>query len=491
MTTRPSAGAERALEDVLAAAESPEPLIDARAVSAWPAGALDRLVGLGLLADAGPAASFACDSCGFDHVEEVRWVTDPDLPARAFVACPHVGPVRIDPEALRRWAVRLPALAQLTAEALGAAGIVAEQIPGRVWKLGVVRAGGRSWPAHLAVGLEHPDAAGVAASAPELRAANALVLVPSVVPPPAVWPAGTRPSILPLTDLLSLGPTGLAADRGVLESAIAPASPAARPKTAAGTFPTPPGTTWEDVEVVVEDLRLVVRVGNVARAFGFAEAGFEDRRKGNVPDEVWELLRLLARLGGTLGTGDRLTTKTAELKQRVSVLRGRLRALLGLDADPFHPAGRGRAYRARFAVRSADGPKFPTPEGAGWDDVTLAEQTDGRIEVTVAAPAAGVTFVRGWEATTAAGERGRRYALAEMGLVGPDGRPAPAGEALVAVLRAGGRLALPASDPGLLALGRALAAFFNLPDPPFEFDQRRGEWVAKFEAASLAPPSDR
>jgi hypothetical protein len=61
----------------------------------------------------------------------------------------------------------------------------------------------------------------------------------------------------------------------------------------------------------------------------------------------------------------------------------------------------------------------------------------------------------------------------------------------VAVLRAGGRLTRPADDPDLIALGYALTAFFQLTDPPFAFDPKRRLWTAQFEAASLAPPSDR
>lgn len=230
----------------------------------------------------------------------------------------------------------------------------------------------------------------------------------------------------------------------------------------------------------------------------FAEAGFEDRRKGVVPDDGWVVLTALARLGGVLGTGDRLTTKPGDLKQKVSALRKRLRALVGIEADPFHPTGRGKAYRARFAIRAATGATFPTPAGATWDDITVTEVSPGVIEISVAASTTDVTFVRGddedggaWEGTTSAAEHRRRYALAELGLAGPDGTPSPAGEALGALLRAGGRLTRPATDPGMLALGKALGAFFRLPDPPFEFDPARRRWAARFEAASVVPRPDR
>lgn len=133
---------------LLSAAGWPDPVVDAAAVAGWPAGDLDRLAALGPLAEVGPAESFPCDACGLDHVEPVEWVDVEELPARAFVVCPDEGAVPVDPATLRRWAVRLPALAAGVAAAVGATGGVAERVPGRVWRLGPVRAGGRccGWP---------------------------------------------------------------------------------------------------------------------------------------------------------------------------------------------------------------------------------------------------------------------------------------------------------------------------------------------------------
>src|SRR4051794_24060375 len=87
-----------ALADLLAAVEWPDPLLGAGTVGAWPAGNLDRLVRWGLLVEAGPAEAVACDACGFDHVESVRWVGDPGEGRHAFITCPSVGAIPIGPE---------------------------------------------------------------------------------------------------------------------------------------------------------------------------------------------------------------------------------------------------------------------------------------------------------------------------------------------------------------------------------------------------------
>lgn len=478
-------------------AERPDPTFDAAAVAEWPAGVLERFVRLGLLAEVTPAAHAACTACAPRHVEEVQWVREPGLPARACVACADYGLIWLDPAELQRWAVQLPALASRVAAAVGAAGGVVERVPGRAWKLGTLRAGSRVWVAVLAVGLDRPDAAAVLDLVPEARAANALVLVPAALPTAVLWPTDRAPPVVPLCDLFTLDTDGLGIDRAALECALPDTRPAA--KGPARVFPTPPGTTWEGVTLAVEEFHVRVRAGDVAERFGFAEAGFEDRREGNAPDDVWALLKLFARYRGTLGTGDAVATKSGVLKQRVSVLRDRLRALLALDGDPFHPTRKGRPYRTRFAVRADGGATFPTPPGATWGDVTLTEVAPGVLEIGVTATAHGAEYVRGsddeaaggrWEGTTAKAERTARHPLADLGL-GEPGAPTAAGTALLALLRAGGRLTRPANDPDLLALGAVLTRFFQLPDPPLAFDTKRTQWTARFEASSFVPPSDR
>src|SRR5262245_44520342 len=172
---------------VLMRSEQPDPILTAAEVADWPHGTREQFVRLGVLAETSPAESFACDACGFDHVEQVQWHRQPGLPARVCIACAKVGIIWLNPADLDRWTVRPLALAQSTAAAIGSAGSVSERVAGRVWKLGTLRVGGRAWVGFLAVGLTRPDGAAVVESVPELRAPNALVLVPSAVPPPTVW----------------------------------------------------------------------------------------------------------------------------------------------------------------------------------------------------------------------------------------------------------------------------------------------------------------
>lgn len=391
----------------------------------------------------------------------------------------------VELEALRQWVVRPSALAALVADALGAPGGVSEPVPGRVWKLGTVRAGGAPRAAFLALGATRTDAPVVFARVPELALPNALVLV-SAVPLAHVW--GDRaPALVPLSDALAVGATGLELVPGALEVFAAALAPAR--KGPARTFPAPTGATWDEVTLTVEELRLHVSARGEARTFGFAEAGFENLKTGT-PDALWVLLRVFARCRGTLAPNDlspddRLTTKPGALKAQVGKLRAALCALVGIEGDPFHRTRRGKPYRARFAVKLGGALTCPLPAGATWDDFTLTATAAG-VNVSVTADARGTAFA---DDDTRAGctdttEREFVYTYAEMGC------SERAERALRAVLAGRGRVTRPADDADLLVLGGALTAFFGITTaPPFEYDRARGQWVATFEA--LPVPAER
>ncbi len=459
-----------------------------RELARWPAALRSALERAGALVEAGTASSVRCPACDAHHVELVDWVRAPGLAPRAFVSCPENGPVRVEPDLLWQWAVRPSPLSALVASALGALGArggTSELVPGRVWKLGTVRAGGAPRAAFLALGATQADAPAVFARVPELTLPNALVLVPAV-PPANAW--GERaPVVVPLSDALAVGATGLELVPGALD-VFAAAVPVR--KGPARTFPAPAGTTWDDVALTVEEHRLHVSARGETRTFGFSEAGFENRRKKNAPDALWVLLRAFARCRGTLAPRDlsphdRLTTKPDALKAQVGKLRAALCALVGIEGDPFHRTRRGKPYRARFAVKLGGPVTCSLPAGATWDDLTLTATAAG-VNVSVTTDARGTAFADDGtrEGCTDTTEREFAYTFAEMGCTESTER------ALRVVLSGRGRVSRPTDDADMLALGGALTTFFGITSaPPFGYDRARGQWVATFEA--LPAPAER
>ena len=75
--------------------------------------------------------------------------------------------------------------------------------------------------------------------------------------------------------------------------------------------------------------------------------------KSREPTKSWELLLVLCEGGGTFRWKD--LGSHAVVKQRVVTLRKELRALFGLEDDPFEPFDMRDGWKARFVARDGDG----------------------------------------------------------------------------------------------------------------------------------------
>jgi hypothetical protein len=470
--------------------DCPDPIYTADEVVAWPPDALDQLLAVGLVKPVANAGSVLCDACGEGHVEEVLYVdSPPGSPLRAYIACPDAGRVRVPLGRLRRWAADPDALAAALAGALGTSGRVETVTAGRLWVLGRSTLAGQPRRIVLARGLgwgDHQQVTGYMTCSPDT-----LVLVPNRVPAREVWQEAAPP-VVGLPDVATLAGGRLAIDRAALE-AVLPRPGRTKPRQPSRSFPTPDGATWEDVSLRVTDHELHVEVRGTGRTFSFKDAGFEEGRRGNVPDQLWHLLHVFARLGGEVPfDSPQLEQKDRiNLRQKVSKLGQRLKALLHIEERPFEDVGKTRRYKTRFRIRSGEPTRLSTPAGCTWEQVTITEAGPDAIRVTVdttesfAAWAADEDAPTGrWEGAQQTGTRSRIYNLSELGLVSASGQPKPIGKALLAVLAAGGRVQRPANDESMLRLGKFLSRLLQIENsPPFQFIQGEQEWVAIFEAA--------
>jgi hypothetical protein len=483
-------------------ADAREPVYTADDVAVWPKGVVEQLVSAGLLTAAPNATAVVCDACAGDHVEEVVYVeSPPGTGLRAYIRCPVEGRVAVPLERLRRWEVNFRTVAQHSASALDTCGDVEEVVPVRVWLLGKTSLGRLPYEIFFCRGLTWADGAEVVGRAARLRASpQPVILVPGDLPDTAIW-AGDVPVVLPFTALMSWDGTCLSCDRAQLEVAVGKRKKA-KPPAPTTSFPTPQGATWENVRIRMDDLRMRVEVLGRRKDLTFQKAGFEEKRRGNVPDRLWILLRQFAVHGGILPSN--ISSLPAQvrtnLKQDVSKLGQRLAALFLLDGKPFKDTRVTHRYEARFTIFAEEGLRFPTPEDLTWDGVSIAEVRAGVILVRAdAADAFGVytapddeTKSPGrWEAAVREGTIEREYDLRSLGLADEDGKPNPTGEALLAILRGGGKVRRKNDDKAMLALGRLLGNLMQIDTPPFQFSSIQNKWSALFEATSIVPQPAR
>lgn len=441
------------------------------------------------------ARCIPCDACAEHHVEEITYVESPRGSAvRAYIHCPEHGRVAVPLERLEQWGVNFDGLAAAAAKGLDLAGDMQEVVRERLWSLGKMTIGGRSRGVFLARGATWMDAPGVFGPCEQLNASRgALLLVPGDVPPNEAW-TGSAVSIVPLKLVARLEASHLAFDRDHLESLLTRDQRKA-PIKAQQSFPTPHGTAWREVMVWITDSTITIEAKRLKRDFTFAAAGFEEKRRGGVPDGIWSLLKIFAMRGGEIPyDGQGLDRKTrTNLKQYVAQLRKRLRALIpGIDGDPVPHDREGRCYRMSFHVATQDGVAFPVPSGVEWTDVTITLTRGGAIRISVPATErfAASTYaeegdadIHRWDPAERESESEREYDLRMLGLVSENGVPDATGAALMEVLRASGAVCRPADDDAMLELCGVLTKLMaGIEGSPFDYAPASQKWVALFDA---------
>ena len=326
-------------------------------VMRWPEEERRALLNAGWLRDAGIRRRYTCTDCEEECTEDVHFTQEGEgLPARAFIPCSggH-GRIYLRPESLRHWAVDVHAIAASVAQLAGATGEPQEPIRQRLWWLGRCQVRGQHVTIFFARGAGWRDASTVFGDVAELRTgALQVVLVPARMPTVSAF--GPHTEVLSISQMIEVGPSGLHFDRAALEQAI--------PKSRARVLPqlipirTEPGTTWKQVLVeFLDQERVRVSVPGHVEKRSFVEMGFRDRRKlGEQADVLWELLRLLAREEGQLGSADskRLIPAASfgKVKRWVSDIRSRLRALFpDIGGDPFKPYRTAKAYETEFVLK--------------------------------------------------------------------------------------------------------------------------------------------
>jgi hypothetical protein len=270
--------------------------------------------------------------------------------------------------------------------------------------------------------------------------------------------------------------------------------------TAVSPLAVPPGAKWEDLCIMMSEHAMHVEVKGKAADRTFQEAGFEEKRRREVPDRLWRILRVLAIVGGVLPFDEpKLSLRDrVNIKQNVSQIRKRLKDLFPTDGDPFEPTRKTRQYISRFKISTSEGLLFPTPGDTTWDKVTIEEVQSGRIRFSVDTfqRSSALSYdeeegVAGPEAALRESNIERDYDLRSLGLAMQDGSPNPRGSALLAVLRSAGKVRRPSNDEAMLWLGKFLCDFMELREPPFQFSENQGFWITTFEASSHISPDRR
>jgi hypothetical protein len=435
---------------------------------------------LGLLRETTAATVLLCQQCEEQCSVDVGWSADG---RRAFLPCERGYTINLDPDRLRQWLVDPEALARLLAAALELTGPNEQRGP-QVWSLGrrVVAGRFRDFILLLSDGGEGILQLATGYAAP-------VVLV-------ADRPAPTSLNGLPvfsLQDVSSLDAGELVLDLAYIKDAL-PRDATAEKVKAVRSIPVPEDADWAAVRIEVGELLLRVSVRGVWHERSLDECGLADGRKEDATgDRGLQLLWLLAKHRGRFNPRD-IADANAEqtpFKKQVSRLRERLRGILPIAGDPIPCDKASGEYRCAFSVSIESDLGFPTPAGATWADFQFQELPGGRVRVGVRAKETFQARARSGRAERTSAEVAERetvlqreYSMDQLGLANHQGLPTAEGQALLDLLRGGGKLRRPGDDLAVLRLSARLKAWIGVPGEPLQFSQWRRTWVTYFGCGS-------
>jgi 7-cyano-7-deazaguanine synthase in queuosine biosynthesis len=129
-------------------------------------------------------------------------------------------------------------------------------------------------------------------------------------------------------------------------------------------FSTPDGAIWKDIEVFFvskDSVEVICR--DVRKTYLFSDIGFRENRKGgDIADDNWEVLRIMAENGGSISwESSTLDPKIiGGLTKRMETIRERLRYLFGIETDPFKYLRSEKRWTAKFTIEDHSYGKIPS-----------------------------------------------------------------------------------------------------------------------------------
>jgi hypothetical protein len=454
-------------------------------VREWSRADFEHLVKLGILQEGPLAASVVCDACGKMHREDVLWepsVRDP-LGKRAYIRCEE-GPVHVPELRLRQWVVDASMFARSLAAAMALSGTVEEISAGRVWKLGRRRLAGRFRDVFLSMAgtSEHARIADVAAR--HLTAKDGIMLAGEA----RLNSDLDRLTVLDVAEVVELGAEGLIVDLDYIEDAL-PRDRAIK-QDKIRSLPIPEGITWPEIMLEIGETALRVLARGQSWNVDLEGAGFADtRRKSGEVDQLFQILRLFALRRGKLLLAEvkRRKSNPDGFRRQISNLRKRLGSLIPAEGESILWDPAEEAYTCRFNIKRAGDTHLPVPSDGSWMSYQIIERRDGRLAVSVKAnQLQRAKNVRTGETDAAEHQETcwQEYSLIDLGLARDVDRLLPEGQALVDLLRSGGRLVQAGDDMAVLKLNRWLRDRTGLAGDPLQFSEATGTWIAAFDCSS-------
>lgn len=325
----------------------------------WPAGGVDMLMKWGMLSPAKPCHKLLCDGCEEQCIMPVEVVQKPKQGAeRAFIACDKrddidIVPVEID--RLRQWKIDPGRIAVLLGRLLKLDETPQMIIQDRLWRLGMGQIAEARCEMFLARGVNWTNDDRILNEIDRrITSVESFLFIPNDTRRNDTHPHVNIISLIvalfgndgqPMMDVKLLESTY----RQNLQKSLS-ALNEAHQLQATQRFSILSNLHWGEVCMTfVSNDSIKLQARDICERYTFAEIGFKDRRKGDLPDSRWEVLRDdFAENEGEISFKNRKTQW--DLKAAVKEINQRLRTIFPIQENPISYDKRGRAYKTKFKI---------------------------------------------------------------------------------------------------------------------------------------------
>jgi hypothetical protein len=117
-------------------------------------------------------------------------------------------------------------------------------------------------------------------------------------------------------------------------------------------FPKIDSLKWNEVKITFiskDSLKITAR--EKKETFTFSQIGFEDKRKGDLPNKLWELLYLFAENKGIIDwSSDTSENLKRNMITNINRLSKQLKIIMQLKENPFYPYKQFKNYKSKFEI---------------------------------------------------------------------------------------------------------------------------------------------
>lgn len=120
------------------------------------------------------------------------------------------------------------------------------------------------------------------------------------------------------------------------------------------TYPLPHGCTFKQVKVeLASDESIRIRLpGKTPKVFTYAELGFKDKRRGDMPNVLWEVLCAFAENNGVIDWNSNVPVEwRKQLPKHIQRLRQHLQSIFQTDQDPIEYDPDSKGYSCQFEIK--------------------------------------------------------------------------------------------------------------------------------------------